>query len=187
MDKTITKYGTIALSVLISIGVFLFWYIAYPHAMSYQEQYQLFLWTSDYFLDRLSVPGGFASWIGEFIVQFYYVEWLGALLLSLLLVAFGRAAGWIPAVLVLWLLGDPSVKLGYVVALLIAVGAHRLNTIKWSRLAWCEVAFVPVIYWLTGPLAWVYVLHHAVPRDDNGSSRLRGMLAGACRRALQRR
>ena len=158
MDKTITKYGTIALSVLISIGVFLFWYIAYPHAMSYQEQYQLFLWTSDYFVDRLSVPGGFASWIGEFIVQFYYVEWLGALLLSLLLVAFGRAAGWIPAVLVLWLLGDPSVKLGYVVALLIAVGAHRLNTIKWSRLAWCEVAFVPVIYWLTGPLAWVYVL-----------------------------
>ena len=93
MDKTITKYGTIALSVLISIGVFLFWYIAYPHAMSYQEQYQLFLWTSDYFVDRLSVPGGFASWIGEFIVQFYYVEWLGALLLSLLLVAFGRAAG----------------------------------------------------------------------------------------------
>ena len=158
MNKAITKYGIIALSVLISIGVFLFWYIAYPHAMSYQEQYQLFLWTSDYFLNRVSVPGGFASWIGEFIVQFYYVEWLGALLLSLLLVAFGRAAGWIPAVLVLWLLGDPSVKLGYVVALLIAVGAHRLNTIKWSRLAWCEVAFVPVIYWLTGPLAWVYVL-----------------------------
>ena len=158
MNKTITKYGTIALSVLISIGAFLFWYIAYPHAMSYQEQYQLFLWTSDYFFDRFSVPGGLASWIGEFIVQFYYVEWLGALLLSLLLVVFGRTAGWIPAVLVLWLLGDPSVKLGYVVVLLIAVGAHRLNTIKWSRLAWCEVAFVPIIYWLTGPLAWVYVL-----------------------------
>ncbi len=110
MNKAITKYGIIALSVLISIGVFLFWYIAYPHAMSYQEQYQLFLWTSDYFLNRVSVPGGFASWIGEFIVQFYYVEWLGALLLSLLIVALGWTVGWIPAALVLWLLGDPSVK-----------------------------------------------------------------------------
>ena len=158
MNKAITKYGIIALSVLISIGVFLFWYIAYPHAMSYQEQYQLFLWTSDYFLNRVSVPGGFASWIGEFIVQFYYVEWLGALLLSLLIVALGWTAGWIPAALVLWLLGDPSVKLGYVVALLMAVGAHRINPVKWGRQAWSEVAVIPVIYWLTGPLAWVYVL-----------------------------
>lgn len=158
MNKAITKYGIIALSVLISIGVFLFWYIAYPHAMSYQEQYQLFLWTSDYFLNRVSVPGGFASWIGEFIVQFYYVEWLGALLLSLLVVALGWTAGWIPAALVLWLLGDPSVKLGYVVALLMAVGAHRINPVKWGRQAWSEVAVIPVIYWLTGPLAWVYVL-----------------------------
>ncbi|MBE6272088.1 MAG: hypothetical protein E7101_14260 [Prevotella ruminicola] len=158
MDKTITKYGTIALSVLISIGVFLFWYIAYPHAMSYQEQYQLFLWTSDYFVDRLSVPGGFASWIGEFIVQFYYIEWLGALLLSLLFVALGCTTGWIPAALVLWLLGDPSVKLGYVVALLLAVDAHRLNSVKWGKQAWCEAALIPIIYWLTGPLAWVYVL-----------------------------
>lgn len=90
MNKTITKYGTIALSVLISIGAFLFWYIAYPHAMSYQEQYQLFLWTSDYFVERVSLPGGLADWLGEFIVQFYYVEWLGALLLALLYVALQR-------------------------------------------------------------------------------------------------
>ena len=158
MNKAIAKYGIIALSVLISIGVFLFWYIAYPHAMSYQEQYQLFLWTSDYFLNRVSVPGGFASWIGEFIVQFYYVEWLGALLLSLLIVALGWTAGWIPAALVLWLLGDPSVKLGYVVALLMVVGAHRINPVKWGRQAWSEVVIVPVVYWLTGPWAWVDVL-----------------------------
>lgn len=158
MNKAIAKYGIIALSVLISIGVFLFWYIAYPHAMSYQEQYQLFLWTCDYFLSRVSLPGGFASWIGEFIVQFYYVDWLGALLLSLLIVALGWTAGWIPAVLVLWLLGDPSIKLGYVVALLMAVGSHRMNPVKWGRQAWSEVVIIPVVYWLTGPLAWVYVL-----------------------------
>ena len=77
-------------SVLLGIGVFLFWAMGYPHALSYQEQYQLFLWTTDYFCERVSVPGGFADWLGEFIVQFYYVEWLGALLVALLFVAMQR-------------------------------------------------------------------------------------------------
>lgn len=158
MNKAITKYGTIALSVLISIGVFLFWDVFYPHAMSYQEQYQLFLWTGDYFFDKVSVPGGFAGWVGEFIVQFYYVEWIGALLLSLLFLALGWTAGWIPAALVLWLMGDPSVKLGYVVALLLAAGFYKLNKLKWPYGGWLDIVIIPILYWLTGPLAWVYVL-----------------------------
>ena len=81
------------LSVLVGIGIFLFWYVAYPHALSYHEQYQLFLWTWDYFVERISLPGGFADWLGEFIVQFYYIEWLGALLLALLFVAMQRITG----------------------------------------------------------------------------------------------
>ena len=84
MRKNALKYLNLGLSVLVGIGIFLFWYVAYPHTLSYQEQYQLFLWTGDYFLERVSLPGGFADWLGEFIVQFYYVEWLGALLLALL-------------------------------------------------------------------------------------------------------
>ena len=90
MKKGIGRYINWGLSVLVGIGVFLFWYVAYPHALSYQEQYQLFLWTWDYFVERVSLPGGFADWLGEFIVQFYYVEWLGALLLALLFVALQR-------------------------------------------------------------------------------------------------
>ena len=86
MTKAIAKYGQWGLSVLVGIVMFLFWYVWYPHALSYQEQYQLFLWTEDYFVEKISLPGGFADWAGEFIVQFYYVEWLGALLLALLLV-----------------------------------------------------------------------------------------------------
>ena len=86
MMKALAKYGNMALSVLVGIGMFLFWYVAYPHALSYQEQYQLFLWTWDYFVERISLPGGLADWLGEFTVQFYYIEWLGALLLVLLYV-----------------------------------------------------------------------------------------------------
>ena len=90
MKRAITKYWNLYLSILVGIGVFMFWYVAYSHALSYQEQYQLFLWTGDYFAERVSVPGGLADWLGEFIVQFYYVEWLGALLLALLYVALQR-------------------------------------------------------------------------------------------------
>jgi hypothetical protein len=92
MAKAVTKYLTIGVSMLVGIGIFLFWYVAYPHALSYQEQYQLFLWTGDYFIEKVSLPGGFADWLGEFIVQFYYVEWLGALLLALLFVVLQRIA-----------------------------------------------------------------------------------------------
>ena len=58
MKKVMTKYCNACLSVLVGIGMFFFWYVAYPHALSYQEQYQLFLWTWDYFLERICLPGG---------------------------------------------------------------------------------------------------------------------------------
>ena len=59
MNKVIGRYLNWGLSVLVGIGIFLFWYVAYPHALSYQEQYQLFLWTWDYFVERVSLPSGF--------------------------------------------------------------------------------------------------------------------------------
>ena len=158
MRKDALRYLNLSLSVLVGIGVFLFWYVGYPHALSYQEQYQLFLWTGDFFMERVSVPGGFSDWLGEFIVQFYYVEWLGALLLALLFVAFVRLAGWIPAALLLWLYGDPSVLLGYEVAIMIAVGTYRINTLEGRKGLISDVIVVPVVYWLTGPLAWIYVV-----------------------------
>ena len=69
METGMAKYWNIGLSMLVGIGMFLFWYVAYPQALSYQEQYQLFLWTWDYLVERLSLPGGFADWVGEFLCQ----------------------------------------------------------------------------------------------------------------------
>jgi hypothetical protein len=169
LKNVIAKYYKWGLSVLFGIGVFMFWYLAYPHALSYQEQYQLFLWTADYFCGRICVPGGFSEWLGELVVQFYYVEWLGALLLALLFVALQRVVwramgdghyllSFVPSVLLLWLLGDPSVLLGYVWALLIAVGAYALNKGRGRKSLMADVLIVPLVYWLAGPLAWVYVL-----------------------------
>lgn len=157
------KYWKCGLSVLFGIGVFVFWYFFYPHALNYQEQYQLFLWTGDYFLERVSVPGGLADWLGEFIVQFYYVEWLGALLLAVLFVVLQRLSvvprlyllSFVPPLLLLWLMGDPSVLLSLPVAVILCLLAFRL--LKTVHVAF-DLLIVPVLYWLVGPVAWLYVV-----------------------------
>ena len=168
MNKAIGRYLNWGLSVLVGIGIFLFWYIAYPHALSYQEQYQLFLWTWDYFVERVSLPGGFADWLGEFIVQFYYVEWLGALLLALLFVALQRLTArllpqgiWcllslVPVVLVLWLMGDINVLLSLPVAIVLALALACIRLPK--RLSWVDVIILPLVFWLIGPAIWIYIV-----------------------------
>lgn len=169
MKKGIGKYYNLGLSMLVGIGVFLFWYVGYPHALSYQEQYQLFLWTGDYFLERLSLPGGLANWFGEFIVQFYKVEWLGALLLALLFVAMQRLTlrlltqgtvpmclSLVPVALILWLMGDINVLLSLPVAIVLALALACVRLSK--RFSWIDVLILPVAYWLIGPAVWIYIV-----------------------------
>ena len=128
----------------------------------------MFLWTWDYFVERVSLPGGFADWLGEFIVQFYCVEWLGALLLALLFVALQRLTvrllpqgAWcllslVPVVLVWWLMGDINVLLSLPVAIVLALA---LACLRLSReLLWMDILILPIAYWLIGPVVWVYIL-----------------------------
>ena len=83
------RLPTIATSAL-GLGAFLFWLVAHPEWISYQEQYQLFLFNADYMAERLSVAGGVADYAAEFITQFFYVVPLGALLMALICVALQR-------------------------------------------------------------------------------------------------
>lgn len=168
MTKRIGRYLDWGVSVLLGIGVFLFWYVGYPHALSYQEQYQLFLWTGDYFLEKISLPGGFADWLGEFIVQFFYIEWLGALLLALLFVVMQRILSLVPVVIVWWLMGDINVLLSLPVALVLAVALGwlvgrlgDLGTLGFLGVTG-EIIVIPFAYWLIGPMVWIYVIVRVV-------------------------
>ena len=169
------KYCNWGLSVLVGIGMFLFWYVWYPHALSYHEQYQLFLWTWDYFVERVSLPGGFADWLGEFIVQFYYVEWLGALLLALLFVMLQRVTlklmdqkdhstsmipgliSLVPVALLWWLMGDINVLLSLPVAIVLALALALIENQR-NRSIILTILLIPIIYWLIGPVVWLYVI-----------------------------
>lgn len=179
MKDIIIRYKGFIVSMLFGIGVFVFWFFVYPQALSYQEQFQLFLWTGDYFVNSITVPGGFASWLGELVMQFYYVPWLGAPLLAGLFVAFAWIVGWLPAMLLFWLLGDPAVTLGYVMAVILAHGTFKLNKTEGRKGLLVDMAVVPVLFWLAGPLSLLYVVLRITKLGVWGSVHLVYLLAVA--------
>ena len=90
MDIFLKKTWKIGLTMLFGVAVFFFWGSAYPAHLSYQEQFQLFLFDAGYFWERMAVPGGLADYIAEYLTQFYYHTWAGACILALLYVLLQR-------------------------------------------------------------------------------------------------
>lgn len=65
-------------NALLAVAVFCYWMWIAPHLLFYRESMQLFLWTEDYLSERLAVPGGFAQYLGECIVQLFLNPAIGA-------------------------------------------------------------------------------------------------------------
>lgn len=74
----------VAASALFGLAVFLFFRIAYPYHLHFQEQCQMFLFSSDYLFDVVSMPGGLSDYIGRFLTQFFYQAAFGAGIIALL-------------------------------------------------------------------------------------------------------
>lgn len=174
MRSFIHKHLQGILSLLFAVAVALFWAFPYRCALSYQEQYQLFLFTPSYFTERISVPGGLADYAAEFITQFYYVYAIGAILLALVFFCLQRltwvlmrrsgvSQSWyllsfIPAVALWALMGNENVLLSFAIALLAMeeLMLHYIIVRDHSR-GWVAPAVylliaVPVGYWLFGPV-----------------------------------
>lgn len=174
MRSFIHKHLQGILSLLFAVAVALFWAFPYRCALSYQEQYQLFLFTPSYFTERISVPGELADYAAEFITQFYYVYAIGAILLALVFFCLQRltwvlmrrsgvSQSWyllsfIPAVALWALMGNENVLLSFAIALLgmeelmfhyIIVRDHSRG---WVAPAVYLLIAVPVGYWLFGPV-----------------------------------
>ena len=176
LSDFVQQHAAWLLTLFFGLTVFLFWTFRYPFALAYQEQLQLFLFDGDYFCSRMAEPGGFARYIAEFLVQFYNGAAIGALILAVLYMLVQRltwslmrikslelrikswyALSFIPSLMLWYAMGDESVMLTYVVALVMALGA-ALAWVKWSA-RWAQwvkwlvtLLFVPVLYWLIGPL-----------------------------------
>ena len=161
-----------ALTALLGAGVFAFWMGLYPQALNYHEQNQLFLYTWDYFRERMALPGGFADWLSEFLVQFFYFRWSGALVLAgvavLLQLAVWRSArcvnpqgsrglyalSFLPSLLMLVHMGNMEVLVSYPVALILSVFLCPV----FARAGWHRLWLIPLVWWLAGPVVVVPVL-----------------------------
>ena len=79
------KHLHLLYTFLFGVAVLLFFGLAYPHHLHYQEQYQLFLFDSTYMWEVVCQPGGVADLLGRFCTQFFLFAWVGAFIIALLL------------------------------------------------------------------------------------------------------
>ena len=164
-------------SAVLFAGIFLFLWLGCPQYLLYHEQNQLFLFTWSYFTHAVAVPGGFADYVSEFIVQFYYVPIYGALPASLVLTlsqvflglacrhcsvpvtAYVLAA--LPAVLYLGAMGDENMLMSFGVAMTLTTLFIYLSTLSghFRFLPGIPAVFAGfcVLYWLVGPLAFIFI------------------------------
>lgn len=72
------------LAVLLTVGSFFFFQLAYPSHLFLKEQFQLYLFTAAHFLSYFDKPAWLAANIGDFLTQFLYLRGGGPLVLALL-------------------------------------------------------------------------------------------------------
>jgi len=174
MKRFLNRHADWLLTLFFGVVVFLFWEFRYPFALTYQEQLQLFLFDADYFCERMAEPGGLARYVAEFLVQFYNATFYGALILAVLYMLVQRLTwrlmrcegyyvlSFIPALVLWFTMGDESVMLTYVVALVMVMacllGLRLLERTNLLAKVVILLIAVPVLYWLIGPLVMLVVV-----------------------------
>lgn len=184
MKEKARKYWKLVLSLIFGLTIYYFWAFPYHSVLSFQEQYQLFLTTENYFLERVAQPGGMASYLGEFLTQFYYLPKIGAISIALLFIALQRLSWrlahrngaderWYPLTfvspIVLWAyMGDENVMLAFVISMLASLWmmlhyniASRDKNAQQSKIGkWGYIVLgIPMFYWLFGPSVILVVIY----------------------------
>ncbi len=80
------KFTELLPASVLGILYFVFFSFFYENHLRFTEQLQLFLLTGNYFTGKLMLPGGFNSWTGGILTQFYHIPVTGALIIAILLV-----------------------------------------------------------------------------------------------------
>lgn len=165
------------ISSLFCVAVVLFFGLAYPHHLHYQEQFQLFLFDSNYVWDIVKQPGGVADLLGRFCTQFFLYAWVGAIIIGILLLAIQLlvsrfvGGGWfyglsyVPSFLLWLFLLDEHALMGGVWAVLLTLlavwGLSKLPK-GWGRYI-AVIVVLPILYWMVGSY-WSGSHYYRYPR-----------------------
>ena len=174
------------LTTVFAVAVFCFWMFELPFLMAAREQVQLFLWNSDYLMERLAVPGGLAQYLGEFIVQFFVKNVYGALWYVVLFVAVQlltwqlmrskqrtAKSSWIyllsfiPSVILWYLACNPKIPMTPIVAVLLTLVLMNLLPKHQKVCGFAAFAMIPIGYWLLGPAVVLLALYLLFTRGSN--------------------
>ena len=169
------KHIHLIYTLVFGVAVFLFFGLAYPHHLHYQEQYQLFLFDSTYAWEIVRLPGGVADLLGRFCTQFFLFAWVGALIIALLLSAVQlltlRLANWgwlyglsfVPSFLLwLFLLYEHALLGGVWAILLTLLAVWGLLQLPPKGRVFGLIVVIPVLYWVVGP-NWNGSHYHRYP------------------------
>lgn len=176
MKNLMIKTWKPLLSLLFGVAVVIFWAVPFVGGLCFQEQYQMFLFDTGYFLDRIVLPGGLADYISEFLVQFYYMPVLGGAIIALLLIGIqavvwglmkqysarhdfpGYLLSFLPSIALWCAMGDQNVLLSFVVALFGALVIGWIHNRFHNRLVKVvfELVSTALVYWLLGPVVFLY-------------------------------
>lgn len=171
-------------SVFFCVAAVLFFGLAYPHHLHYQEQFQLFLLDGAYVWDIVKLPGGVADLLGRFCTQFFLFAWVGAVIIGLLLSAvqlltlrlteWGKLYGlsFVPSCLLWMFMLDENALLGGVWAVLLTLVASWLfDKLKDGMLRMVLlIVAVPLLYWMVGPVCLLLLVLQA-PALTNSSAK----------------
>ena len=166
------------LSLLFGVAVVIFWSVPYMSGLCFQEQYQMFLFDTGYFLERIVLPGGLADYISEFLVQFYYMPVLGGAIIALLLMSIqttswglmkqygmksvfpGYLLSFVPSIVLWCAMGDQNLLLSFVVALSGALLMGWIHNRFHNRLVKVvfELVSTALVYWFLGPVVFLYAV-----------------------------
>ncbi len=172
----IGKYQPMIWGLVIWGGLFALLQIHFRYHLYYIEQSQLFLFSKAHWCETVAHPGGFARWIGEFLVQFFVLPYAGAAIVALLLVAVSAGVMAVakrfcvsscffllyllPAVTLLWMHFDFNYRtqgtVAYLLMLVFLAAYVRIPAFRW-RLRIGGV-ITPVLFWLGGPIVHLFAL-----------------------------
>ena len=165
--------------VILAIIVFCFWFFCYPFIPVVREMSQLFLWTCDYLTERLVIPGGAARYLGECIAQFFLNPTNSALVYAILFVVAQQLSSrllrqffptiknkvrfplsLLPPILLWYMAMLPHIPLTpTMAAILVMMAGSAVMSIQAKRIRLIVLCLmIPVMYWLTGPMAALLVL-----------------------------
>jgi hypothetical protein len=142
MKNIKTKYWQYVILAVLAGAVFCYWLFLFPFIPVGREMSQLFLWTGEYFTERIVTFGGLAKYLGEMISQCFINPVNGAIAYTVIFIiaqllsdrllrqcfptmktAYRFVLSLVVPV-VLWLLGMvPSIPLTLTVAVIMVLGA----------------------------------------------------------------